>query len=1608
MTQPKILGLPSQIQQEVESCIKDDQQLKQFTRIFYEHSLREETGDLSSGYLAHIAEKAYETSQIRLPDNQIIQFIPLGVNEGKVTSKTSTGILIINDDMPFLLSSISNHLTCEKHIIHTVLHPIIDVMRDDNGQMERLLGSVMRESRAVGSLRESYIYFETTALSEEDQSKLYQELNDVLNDVRACVEDWKPMLAALEKSAQDLRDCPPPVVPHEQYEIIAFLDWLASGKFTLLGYRSYQFEDGCNFDELHNQQVVLEAGYGILRDPNRFVWRGADGFAAFTPELIHFLKLPDPLLITKANVKSTVHRTIHYDYVSVKRFNSQGQVIGEHRIIGLFTADAYTAQTRDIPILRRKVARVLEASGFALKSHASNALQQELETYPRDELIQTPTEDLIKIAMGLLSLHERPRPRLFIRVDPFGRFVSVLAYLPRDLYRADLREELAQMLIKACKGRLSMYNVELRDDILARVHYIFGTVPGQTPELDEKELSTNFQLLALDWDEQVRNALEEEKAKTGQHIENFALSGFSRSYRTKFLPQEAAHDITRLSALKRPNDRDVHFYQRTNDAKTEVRLKIYVAEQVIPLSECVPVLENLGLHVVEEFAFEVIGKQNLFIHDFLLEIPEQCSINFTTMRPMMEKELLGILTGSNEDDSFNTLILTTQLTGDQVMILRAIYRYLRQIGIHYTSETVQAALVGYPEITRGLINFFQARFCPTHSDPEQEKSTEATIIKKLVDVISLDDDRILHRFLDFMKACVRVNVWQKQNDATNTKALAFKIHAPSLANLPLPHPYYEIFVYSHRVEGIHLRGGKIARGGLRWSDRKDDYRIEILNLMKAQMVKNSIIVPVGAKGGFYPKLLPPSGPERIQEGIESYKIFIKSILSLTDNLADGTIVPPEEVVRHDGDDPYLVVAADKGTATFSDIANEISADHGFWMGDAFASGGSQGYDHKKLGITARGAWISVLHHFQELDLNPERDCVRAIGVGDMSGDVFGNGMLQSKTIALCAAFDHRHIFIDPNPETGRSWEERNRLFQLDRSSWEDFDQSLISEGGGVWARSLKSIPISSEMKNLLAIDDDSLSPNELIKAILRAPVDLLWMGGIGTYIKAESESHDAAGDKVNDLVRIDAEELRVKIVGEGANLGLTQAARISFALSGGRINTDFIDNSAGVECSDNEVNIKILLNPQLQSGKLTESQREALLIQMSDNVCDMVLKDNHSQNLALSMAQAKMAEGFNEQVRCMEFLEISQILHRQIEGLPNQTQLLEREQTKSYFTRPELSILLAYAKMTLCESLQTSEVLDDPNLVPDLIQAFPDALQETYRDNILTHPLRKELIATKLANQMINRSGICFAMDLQELSGQQSEYIASAFVSVRDLFDYNKLWSMLDSQRGQIDSKNWYGLNNEAAYYMKHYTDQMLRHNVTHARPSLLVERLHPTLVDIKDRVFDTLRGQPLAQVERYNRKLEAMGATAEIRDALTRLMALDGAIGILLLATELPNVKADDIIKAYIRIGEALHIDWIGECTATIETADNWERMLLASTRHEFEELRINLIRNLIAKNQSGDLPQLLESWVDDNQDIVDQLTKLATKIRESVPVTVAKLAHLSNQFQLQINSVL
>ncbi len=1499
---------------------------------------------------------------------------------------------IVNDDMPFLVDSVTAELNRRELTVHLVIHPILRVTRDKSG---KLTGSGDAKAQA-----ESYMQIRFTEQTAPDVlAGIRHGIEHVLADVRASVRDWRTMRTRMGELAEELAGAKLPVPAEEVAEAHDFLAWIADDHFTFLGYREYDFADDA---ASANLQVRTGSGLGILADDSVSVFEGVRNNDRLPPEVRQDLRQPRLLVVMKSNHRSTVHRPIYMDTIGVARFDAAGRVAGERLFVGLFTSVAYNKSPREIPLLRRKVARVLERAGFDPASHDGKALLHILDGYPRDELFQIADDELFDIALGILHLQERQRVALFVRRDRYERFVSCLVYVPRDRFSTELRLRIQDIVARAFQGRISAFYTQMTDAALSRLQLIVATTPGAIPEVDTAALEAKLVEAGRSWSDHLQDALievcgeEQGFASLRRYAEAFPVS-----YRERFNAHTAVFDIERIEEAIRQNRLTMNLYRPVEAAPNELRFKTYNAAAQVPLSDVLPTLEHMGLKVISEMPYQIkiAGLDRpVWMHDFGMITADGSEIDIGAIKENFHEAYGRIWSGDMEDDGFNRLVLLAGLTWREVIVLRAYCKYLRQAQAAFSQAYMEETLARNPVIAALLVRLFRVLFNPAKQENAEARSKQVrqAIEHALDKVANLDEDRILRRFLNLIRSSLRTNFFQKTAEGRAKPYLSVKLDSRAVEELPLPRPLVEIWVYAPRVEAVHLRGGKVARGGIRWSDRREDFRTEVLGLMKAQMVKNAVIVPVGSKGGFVVKRPPATGGRDAlgAEVVECYKTMMRGLLDITDNLGSRGVVPPAAVVRRDGDDPYLVVAADKGTATFSDIANSVSAEYGFWLGDAFASGGSVGYDHKKMGITARGAWESVKRHFRELGRDTQTEDFTVVGVGDMSGDVFGNGMLQSPHIKLIGAFNHLHIFVDPDPDPAKSFAERKRLFDLPRSTWSDYQAALISKGGGIFDRKAKRIAVSPEMKACFELAAESVTPAELMQAMLRAPIDLLWLGGIGTYVKAAHETHVDVGDRTNDAVRVDGEALRCKVVGEGANLGMTQRGRVAYALKGGRLNTDAVDNSAGVDCSDHEVNIKILLNVAVEAGDLTVKQRDKLLAEMTDEVGLLVLRDNYLQTQAISIAEAQDWFRLDQQGRFMRTLERAGKLDRAIEFLPDDETIANRLAQRHGLTRPELAVLLAYAKTSLYEELLPSDLPDDPQLVDDLKRYFPAVLRERFAEAIAEHRLRREIIATVVTNSLVNRTGLTFIHVMKERTGLPASDIARAYAVTRAVFKLREVWAEIEALDTKVPARIQAVMTEATIRLAESGTIWFLRNSKLPLDIAANIENYETgiaTLAAGLDQLMSEADRQALAKrAQRYgDEKVPAALATR-----VARLELLAPGLDIVRIAQG-SSQPIPQVARTYFAVGVRFHLNWLRGATSGVNLESHWDRLAVSAVVDDLNGHQRDLtLRMLNGRRNGASEQETIEHWVGERGPLVQRLEMLFADLRQLGGLDLAKLA--------------
>ncbi len=1550
-----------------------------------------------SAYYAGLTDEDHETRSPRALVEAALRHYGLGAQRRagelllRVTAATGgaggtrTFVEAINDDMPHLVDTLTLTVRAHRLSVHLTVHPVLRVRRDAAGRFRGL------ETADGEAPLESWILLETDPVTDPERiALLEQDLRRNLEDTRLVHEDAEAMRARLEALREELVRRPPPVPEEDLHETLDFLDWLGEGAFALHGYRRYDLRTERDGTWLVRQ---AESGLGILRRD-----RG-EGRRRLSPDVARRARLRQTVVVTKANAFATVHRHAILDYIGFRRFDDRGRVVGEDRFLGLFTTAALRSHPSEIPGARLKIRNVLQRSGFAPESHAGRRLREILDTLPLAELLQATSSELYRLARSVLTIQERDTTRLFLRRDVFGRYLSALVYLPRERYTARVRERIGHELQEGLNGEEVGSEVWLSGSNHARLHLMFR-LAGPPPKRERQAaLERAVQEAARNWSDEVRALLRETHGeRRGDDLFARYAARIPAVYQDDIKPRAALFDIAKMETLEPERPTALGIYRPKHAAPPALRFKLFHRDSALAISDTLPLLENLGFRVLAEHPYEipVADGSRIWIHDFEIVPDPPGGPDPLARLETLEEAFTAVWEGRAENDGFNRLIVHAGLDWRQTVLLRSIARYLVQTGVAFTPATMERVLTAHTELARLLVTLFEARFDPERDAPARTTEAErlsAEIERGLEAVVSSDEDRVLRAFAAVVAATLRTNYYQTSFAEHNF--LSYKLDPARLPDLPLPRPMFEIFVYAPHVEGVHLRAGRIARGGIRWSDRREDFRTEVLGLMKAQVVKNTVIVPTGAKGGFYVKNLTP-GLDRetvLARGIAAYRTFIRGLLTLTDNVVEGHIVHPERTVRHDADDPYLVVAADKGTASFSDIANALSDEFGFWLGDAFASGGSVGYDHKKMGITARGAWESVRIHFHDLGLDPERDTFTAAGIGDMSGDVFGNGMLLSRRMRLIAAFNHQHIFLDPDPDPETSYKERQRLFELPRSGWNDYDTALLSKGGGVYPRDAKQIRLSPEARAVLGLEGPAapLPPVEVIRAILKAPVDLFWNGGIGTYVKASGESHLDVGDRSNDAVRINGAELRARVVAEGGNLGLTQRGRVEYALHGGRLYTDFIDNSAGVDTSDHEVNIKILLSA-VNGRRIGAGKRAALLAAMTDEVADLVLRDNFEQALALALANAYALGRFDEHVFLMRHLERRGLLTRQLEGLPSGDELAARRAQGKGFTRPELAVLLSYSKIALVHELLDSDAVDDPYLARELVLYFPGLLRRRYAEDMPRHRLAREIVATALTNRMLNLMGPTFAVRLGEDTGATPGELTRAFATASALTESDTLREMLRARVSSIPLATALETLHTNASIVRHMTRWFLHTHRTELDVGSLLERYGSSFAGYRRGVVAFLTDERRAHFEERAAQLASQGFPAEAAQQLAGLTYWYRALDILALA-HTRRVSWEDVARRHFLVERRLELDWIREKIETLAVAGHWQATARIGLREELYRHQRRLADALLATRIS-DPEDAFARWSQERKSRLEHFARVVIEMKAAPVVDYATLS--------------
>ena len=1567
--------------------------LEPFLHRYYRHVATEDLlarspEDLLGAALSHkeiATHRPVGTANVRV-------FTPTVDEEG--WSCGHTVIEIVTDDMPFLVDSVISELSRQERAVHLVIHPQLVVRRDAAGELEGILGVDAMTHAEFGAGVESWMHVEVDRQGgDADREALAEGLRRVLSDVRESVEDWPRMQLQCRQIAADLEMAPPKAVdPEETAHARRLLSWLADGHFTFLGFREYSLERQGDEDVL---RAVPGTGLGLLR----YDQQQSGSFGRLSAAARTKAREPHLLIITKANSRATVHRSTYLDYVGIKLFDDDGNVTGEKRFLGLFTSSAYTESVLRVPIIDTKVHKVLAASGFTADSHSGKDLLEVLETYPRDDLFQTSEDELYDLATSVLHLQERRKSQLFLRRDEYGRFVSCLIYIPRDRYTTAVRLKMEAILRSAFHGASVDYTTRVSDSVLARLHFVVRVAPGQViPDVDERDLQQRLIDATRTWDEDLSEvALSEHGEEEAARLVGLYAKAFPEAYKEDFSARVAMADLRHIEALRGDDAIRLNLYHEPGTSSAERRFKLY-RRGPLSLTSVLPLFSHFGLEVADERPYQIHRSDGVGVHvyDFGLRgASPQTWVGARRggLRELFQNAFAAVWEGRAESDGFNALVLGGELTWRQVVILRAVAKYLRQTGSTFSQDYVEAALVSNVSIAAQLVSLFETRFDPEYvvgtvvtagTDEAGREAAEAAIVTAIAGALetvpSLDHDRIIRAFLGVITATLRTNYYQPAVDASAghpayKSYVSFKLDPQKVPDLPAPRPMFEIWVYSPRFEGVHLRFGKVARGGLRWSDRREDFRTEVLGLVKAQMVKNAVIVPTGSKGGFFAKALPDPALDRdawVAEGIASYKLFVSALLDVTDNLVGTEVIAPPAVVRYDGNDPYLVVAADKGTATFSDIANAVARSYGYWLDDAFASGGSDGYDHKVMAITARGAWESVKRHFREMGLDTQTTDFTVVGVGDMSGDVFGNGMLLSEHIRLVAAFDHRHIFLDPNPVAARSFPERKRLFELPRSSWADYDRTAISEGGGVIPRSAKSVPISRQVAAALGLPKgtSAMTPAQLMKSILGAPVDLLWHGGIGTYVKASSEANADVRDRANDAIRVDGKALRVKVVGEGGNLGCTQLGRVEASLAGVHINTDAIDNSAGVDTSDHEVNIKILLTAMMREGDMTLKQRNKLLVSMTDDIARQVLRDNYEQNALLGNARAQEYTMLAVHQRFIRWLEEHGDLDRDLEFLPSDSVLDQRHDAGKGLKSPEFAVLIAYAKLALKKDLLSSALPDDPWFQATLTKYFPNPIREKYQDKLASHPLRREIVTNAVVNSMVNRGGITFAFRASEETGATPEQVTRAFVVCREVFNLIGYVASIEELDNVVSTETQTALYLEFRRLLDRSVRWFLQNRPSSLDVAAEVERFSAVVGELSAQMPTLLQGAERKRLDRRAKELEKLGAPTEIALRAACLLDQFSLLDVVEISVETGR-ESSEVAPVYFATSEQFGIDSMLSRVTRLPRDDRWDALARGALRDDLYAVLESLTKAVLDSSSAGSTPAgRIAVWSEANAD--------------------------------------
>ena len=1582
------------------SLLSTPQQKRAFLEQYYAFVPYDDLTERQPDALAGIAISHLEFARKRKPGEALVRvFNPELKKDGYVAARTY--VEMVNDDMPFLVDSILAAINRFGLTVQMTIHPVLRVTRTKAGIISKLHSPDSDAGKA-----ESFIRFAVDKETDPEQlDRLVEEIHEVLGDVRIAVRDWKQMQQTMLDTRACLDNGPPGAEASLRDESKALLEWMADDHFLFLGYREYKI----NYrGKKATIRPIMESGLGLFAKKT-----ASEAAVELTSDMQRLARAKDWLIVTKANSKSLIHRYTYLDYVGVKLYDKRGKAVGERRFIGLFTSTAYSESPQNIPLLRHKIQKVIRRTHVEPRGHRGKALMHIINTFPRDELFQASVPDLARTVLGILNLQDRQRVRFFLRRDMFRRFYSCLVYVPREKYITGIREKLEALLIESFEGDSAESSVELSDSPLARIHIVVHIATGKRPRISIQQIEKRIGEIIVSWTDRLRNQLYRSYGQGEGHA-LFRQYGkiFPAGYQEDTSPQDACSDINHIAAMRAEGRvRHVELFRPARSEPSHMHFMIFSDDEPLVLTEALPILEEMGVDVYTERPYELRmpDDDRFWIQDFHLRHTRGDEIDVQSISTRFEECFMQVLDGNAENDGFNRLVLSAGLNWREIALIRCYAKYLLQLALPFSQDYLEDVVVERADFVRLLLKQFATQFDPTTRAERRDAKLEsvlASVKREVNKAKNVDEDRILNAFAGTVNATLRTNFYLDSRDDNGKPYISIKLDTRSIREAPRPRPKYEIFVYSTEVEGVHLRGGDVARGGLRWSDRREDFRTEVLGLMKAQIVKNTVIVPTGAKGGFFCKR-PPAGDRAaiLKNGIACYRTFISGLLDITDNVVEGKVTTPDNVVRRDGEDPYLVVAADKGTATFSDIANEISQSYGFWLDDAFASGGSAGYDHKKMGITARGAWVAVQRHFREQGLNVQKDPFTVAGIGDMGGDVFGNGMLLSRKIKLVAAFNHLHIFLDPEPNMAASFRERKRLFtRKGGSGWDEYNQELISNGGGVFLRSAKTIPLSREVRQLLDTDEKSLQPDQLIKLILRMRVDLLWNGGIGTYAKASSESHADVGDRSNDRLRVNAGELRCKVIGEGGNLGLTQLARIEYSLGGGRINTDFIDNSAGVDSSDREVNIKILLSDVAKTRGMTRAKRDELLASMTDDVAALVLRSNYAQTQAISMSEIRSLERIDETARVISSLEKTGLLDRALEFLPDDTEIEDRKARKQGITRPELAVILSYAKIDLYNGLVRSKQSLEDFLVLNPTKYFPEVLRRRYMDLIPNHRLSPQILATLIANDMVNRMGPAFTRRVQLDTGADVVTIARAYTIARQIMRTGQLLRTIESLDYEIPADAQMAMMFDVARTQRHAVYWLIENHGQNMQIDPLVDRLKDGMTAVYTRSSAVLS---TAARDRHNKAAAAyrdMGVPNNLADRMATLLLTRAALDIADLAAE---HKRDTLetARVYSAFNENLGIYWLHVGAEDLTVKGRWQAAARSNLREEFYRIRRELAAKLLKSRSKKDVGELVQQYLQQRADKVERFKSMLEEMRLRNVVDFSALSVAAQELRDLIN---